>query len=155
MAEIIKEIIRIEGPIHVDEVTNRVKALWGYSRAGSRIQAAVNNAVGALASSDQCQWVDGFLFLLGAPVKIRNRENISSADLRRPEMICPMEIREAIFAVIDLGRGAGAREISTAVARLFGFKSTSAQLRYSVENQIHKLSTINKIVEVNGLLKRA
>jgi len=26
--EIIKEIIRLEGPIHVDELTNRVKTLW-------------------------------------------------------------------------------------------------------------------------------
>jgi hypothetical protein len=153
--EIIKEIIRLEGPIHVDELTNRVKTLWGYSRAGSRIQGAVNNAVYALAASNLCQRADGFLFQLGAPVRIRNRENVASANLRRPDMICPLEICEAILAVIDLGCGARAKEIPVAVARLFGLKNTSAQMRSAVESQLQQLVTSNQIVEVNGLCKRA
>ena len=68
-------------------------------------------------------------------------------------MISSLEIREAILAVIDLGRGASSKEIPTAVARLFGFKNTSPQLRYAIEGQIHQLANTNKVIEVNGLFK--
>lgn len=148
------KIVQIEGPIHEDEVVNRVKALWGYARAGSRIQGTVNAGIRALLANNQCVCEDGFLFINGAPVSIRNRENVESPDLRKPEMIAPAEIRAAILAVIDLGHGAAQKEIPTAVARMLGFKNTSAQLRYAVEGQMHKLEKQNMITEVNGMFKR-
>jgi len=148
------KIVQIEGPIHEDEVVNRVKALWGYARAGSRIQGTVNAGIRALLANNQCVCEERFLFINGAPVPIRNRELVESPDLRKPEMIAPAEIRAAILAVIDLGHGAAQKEISTAVARILGFKNTSAQLRYAVEGQIHKLEKQNIITEVNGMFKR-
>jgi hypothetical protein len=148
------KIIQIEGPIHEDEVVNRVKALWGYARAGSRIQGAVSTGIRSLMANNQCVKEDGFLFIPGATVPVRNRENVVSPDLRKPEMIAAAEMRAAILAVIDLGHGAAQKEIPTAVARVLGFKNTSAQLRYAVEGQIHKLEKQNAIAEVNGMFKR-
>jgi hypothetical protein len=155
MAELVLNVIKVEGPIHEDEVVNRVKTLWGYSRAGSRIQAAVNAGISALVSTGKCDRAYRFLFIPGAPVQIRNRENVASAELRKPEMISGLELQAAILAVIDLGHGAAAREIPAAVAKLLGFKTTAAQLRYAVENEIHRLSQQNVIVESNRMLKRA
>ena len=148
------KIIQIEGPIHEDEIVNRVKALWGYARAGSRIQGTVSTGIRSLMANNQCRSEDGFLFIPGAAVLIRNRENVESPDLRKPDMIAPAEIRAAILAVIDLSHGAAQKEIPTAVARVLGFKNTSAQLRYVVEGQIHKLEKQNAIAEVNGMFKR-
>ena len=105
--------------------------------------------------SDQCLSEDGFLSVKDYPIQIRNRENVSSPDLRKPERIAPSELREAILAVIDLGHGATQKEIPTAVARILGFKNTSAQLRYAVGGQIHKLAIQNVINENNGMFKRA
>jgi hypothetical protein len=65
------------------------------------------------------------------------------------------ELRAAILAVIELGHGAAQKEIPTAVARILGFKNTSAQLRYAVEGQIHKLVKQNVITDNNGMFKRA
>ena len=149
------KIVQIEGPIHEEEVVNRVKALWGYARAGSRIQGTVKTGIHALLVNNQCVCEDGFLFIAGAPVLIRNRENVESSDLRKPEMIAPSEIRAAILIVIDLGHGATQKEIPTAVSRILGFKNTSAQLRYAVEEQIRKLEKQNIIIEMNGMFKRA
>jgi hypothetical protein len=104
--------------------------------------------------TDQCISEDGFLSINGYPIPIRNRENVSSPDLRKPERIAPSELREAILAVIELGHGAAQKEIPTAVARILGFKNTSAQLRYAVEGQIHKLAKQNVINENNGMFKR-
>ena len=155
LVEIIQKIVQIEGPIHEDEVVNRFKALWGFARAGSRIQGTVRMGIGSMMSTGQYTNEDGFLSVNGATVVVRNRENVSSPDLRKPERIAPAELRAGILAVIDLGHGAAAKEIPTAVARMLGFKNTSQQLRYAVEGQIHKLAKNNSIIEANGLFKRA
>jgi hypothetical protein len=105
--------------------------------------------------SDQCLSEDGFLSIKGYPIQIRNRENVSSPDLRKPERIAPSELGAAILAVIELGHGATQKEIPTAVARILGFKNTSAQLRNAIESQISKLDRQNTIVESNGMFKRA
>ena len=110
--------------------------------------------IGSMMTTGQCINEDGFLSTNGAPVAIRNRENVTSADLRKPERIAPAEFMAAVLAVIDLGHGAAAKEIPTAVARMLGFKNTSQQLRYAVEGQIHKLAKNNSITEANGMFKR-
>jgi very-short-patch-repair endonuclease len=155
LAGIVLKIVQIEGPVHEDEVVNRVRDLWGYERAGSRIQAVVASAVRSLLVKGQCSREEGFLFLKGSPTPIRNRERVSSQDLRKPEMIPPAEIRAAILAVIDAGHGAGGTEIPIAVARMLGFKNTSAQLRQVIERQEGRLVRQNTIIEANGLFRRA
>ncbi|MBK7145706.1 MAG: DUF3320 domain-containing protein [Xanthomonadales bacterium] len=45
LANIVKQIVSVEAPIHESEVVQRVRMLWGLGRAGSRIQAAVKSAV--------------------------------------------------------------------------------------------------------------
>ena len=154
LAAIVLQIVQIEGPIHEDEVVNRVRDLWGYARAGSRIQGIVAAGVRALLVTGECNREDGFLFLKGAPTPVRNRENVQSPDLRKPEMIPPAELLVAILAVIDAGHGAARNEIAIAVARMLGFKNTSAQLRYAIESRISKLVRQNTIVEANGMFKR-
>ena len=47
LAEIVRQVVSIEGPIHTDEIVARVRSLWGLQRAGNRIQAAVTRAVEA------------------------------------------------------------------------------------------------------------
>lgn len=155
LAEIVLKIVQIEGPIHEDEVVNRVRDLWGYARAGSRIQGIVASGIRSLLVTGRCNREDGFLFLAGVPVSVRNRENVISPDLRKPEMIPHAELRVAILAVIDAGHGAARKEIPIAVARMLGFRNTSAQLRYAIESQIFKLVRQNTIVEINGMFKRA
>jgi very-short-patch-repair endonuclease len=154
LVDIILKIVQIEGPIHEDEVVNRFKALWGFARAGTRIQGTVRMGIGSMLTTRQCTNEDGFLSVNGTTVVVRNRENVISSDLKKPERIAPAEFRAGVLAVIDLGHGAAAKEIPTAVARMLGFKNTSQQLRYAVEGQIHKLAKTNIIAEANGMFKR-
>ncbi|MGA2544174.1 MAG: DUF3320 domain-containing protein [Verrucomicrobiota bacterium] len=155
LADIVLRIVQIEGPIHEEEVVNRVRDLWGYARAGARIQGVVASGVRSLLVTRKCNREEGFLFLNGVPTTVRNRENVISPDLRKPEMIPPAEVRCAILAVIDAGHGAGRKEIPIAVARMLGFKNTSGQLRHVIESELFRLARQNTIVETNGMFKRA
>lgn len=154
LAVIVAQIVELEGPIHEDEIVNRVRDLWGYSRAGARIQDAVAKAIRAVLVTKRCRREDAFLSVQGAAMVVRNRETVSSLALRKPEMLPPAELRVAIRAVIEAGHGALGKEIPTAVARVLGFRSTGAQLRAVIQGQVDRLLRDGEIGEVNGLLQR-
>src|SRR2546428_350389 len=100
LASIVVRIVELEGPIHEDEIVNRVRDLWGFGRAGARIQDAVAKAIRSVLVTKRCAREDGFLTILDAPVRVRNRESVSSST-RKPEMLPPTELRAAILFVID------------------------------------------------------
>ena len=103
----------------------------------------------------RCSRESGCLTIPGASVPIRNRERVDSPSLRKPDVLPPVEIRAAILALIGSHFGASKREIPMAVARMFGFKSTSGPLRAVIEAQLAKLLRTGSIREVNGMIQRS
>ena len=79
MADVLFRIVQVESPVHEDELTARVRDLWGLGRAGSRIQGIVARGIRALLVSGRCQREDACLFLREAPVQVRSREVVRSA----------------------------------------------------------------------------
>lgn len=155
MANIVLRILEHEGPVHEDEVVTRVRGLWGLSRAGTRIQDVVAKGVRSLLVTKKCKREDGFLTIPDKPVPVRNRRDVSSANLRKPELLPPVEIRAAILALIDAHHGAVRKEIPVAVARMLGFKTTSGQLRVAVDEQITKLTRQGTIEERGDMFNRS
>lgn len=153
MADVLFQIVQIESPIHEDELTARVRDLWGLGRAGSRIQDSVACGIRSLLLSQRCQRDEGCLFLPDAQVPVRNREDVHSSSLRKPNMLPPKELREAIRKIVAACHGAGADEIVQSVARLLGFKSTSAPLREILERQIALLLSNGELIDENGVLR--
>lgn len=155
LGEVLVRILREEGPLHEDELMVRVRDLWKLARAGSRLQEAVTRALETLLAHEVCVRADGFLHLRGAPVVVRNREDVTSPGLRKPEMLPPMEIEAAVLALVDAHHGATAEELPAAVARVFGFKTTSPPLRSAIEAATARLQGSGVLTESAGMLKRA
>jgi len=72
-------------------------------------------------------------------VVVRNRGETDSSTLRKPEYLPPEEVKLAISRVVAENFGAEQDELIQAVARLFGFGSTSAQLREAVKEAVTEL----------------
>jgi hypothetical protein len=70
---------------------------------------------------------------------VRNRSDVESNTLRKPEILPPEEVRVAIAEVVEENYGAERDQLVQAVARLFGFGSTSAQLRESTHVPTYEL----------------
>jgi very-short-patch-repair endonuclease len=153
MCGIVMRIVKEESPVHEDEVVVRVRDLWGFGRAGSRIQEAVAKAVRRLVTSRRCCRDRGFLSIEGELIAVRNRENVRSPSLRKPEMLPPAEIQAAILALLTAHHGATREEIPTAVARIFGFRATSSALRETILGQLTALRKSGAVELHNGLLK--
>jgi very-short-patch-repair endonuclease len=153
MAGIISKIVESEGPIHESEVIARVRMLWNLARAGGRIQSKVKAAL-AVAERQSAVLKDGNFFLKpGAEIRVRDRSLASSASLRKPECLPPHEIQKAILALVEVNFGAGREQLPIEVARLLGFKMTSAQLREVIDAQIQELLNAGKLEETGDHLR--
>jgi len=138
-ATFVEEVVRIEGPVHLDEVTARIRSAWGLQRSGGRIQAAVQRAAQTAESDGRIRREGDFLSIPGATVRARSRAEVSSVTLRKPEMLPPGEIEVAIRATVAENLGAATGELIQSVARQFGFKATSTQLRDLIQGVLDGL----------------
>lgn len=152
MAGIVGKIVEAEGPIHESEVIARVRMLWNLARAGGRIQSKVKAAL-AVAGKHGTVLQDGNFFLKpGAEIHVRDRSLASSASLRKPECLPPHEIKKAVLALVEVNFGAGREQLAIEVARLLGFKSTSAQLRGVIDFHIQELLSAGQLQEAGDHL---
>lgn len=151
LAKVVARVVEIEGPVHQDEIVRRIATLWGFKRAGARIANVVERALAEAVHQDQIHQ-HGLFF---APtnmlaVSVRNRENVTSANLRKPEYLPPAEIREALTAIVRVHLGMTSDEATTEVARLLGFRSTSSQLKQIILDEIGFLVEAHVFQQRNG-----
>jgi very-short-patch-repair endonuclease len=153
LAKAVVKVIEVEGPIHREEITRRVTQLWGLQRAGRRIQDAVARALQVVTRSSLAVCDGEFFSLRGrAGVRVRDRGDVPCPTVRRPDMLPPAEIREAILAIVQVHLGVTRSEAITEAARLFGFRATSAQLRQVIESEIEWLISQHRLDEQNRRL---
>lgn len=153
LAGIVERIVRTEAPIHKSEVARRTTTLWGLTRTGSRIVRAVEKAIQYGLRKQMLSAEGKFVSIPGEDsLPIRNRENVQSATLKKPEMLPPAEIRLAMKTIIDVRCGASRSEAIVEAARLLGFRSTSSQLKSVLDVQIDRLLEADVVEERNEKL---
>jgi very-short-patch-repair endonuclease len=148
MISLVRKVVEVEGPMHGSEIVARLRSLWGLQRAGNRIQQAVDRGIGLAVSQKEIVESGGFLSLAGAPVPIRDRSEVTSLTLRKPELLPPAELRAAALKFVAVHLGATMEETVNGMSRMLGFKATSAQLRKVLED------AVNQILGEGGLLRQ-
>jgi very-short-patch-repair endonuclease len=134
LASIVAGVVEIEGPIHRDELVRRVASLWGQQRTGPRIAQAIAKAVEAGLRAGTLRADPDFVtHSRQAAVPVRRRSDVTSAALRRPEMIAPAELRQAVERLVAEHLGIRRDEVPLLVARALGFRTTSPKLKDTIE----------------------
>jgi len=146
LAELVEKIVLTESPIHTSEVITRLRTAWGLQKSGARIEAAVRSVIAIVCKKDKVYEDGEFISHQDAAVVLRNRQNVMSPGLRKPEMISPLEIVQGVNEIIKANLGATEEEIIISVSRMLGFKATSSLLRKTISDVAAKLLE-------NGLLK--
>ena len=150
LARYVLQIVEIEGPVHLDEIGRRISRLWGYKRAGRRVQDSVRRAVSVLVRDGSLRYskagTGAFLESgAGEAVTVRDRSMVKSATLRRVDMLPPVEVSKSILQVVERSIGIPERDLAVEVARAFGFKSTSADMRKCVAENARELVTDGRL----------
>jgi hypothetical protein len=152
MAELVRQIIEIEGPIHGDEVISRIRVNWGLSRAGNRIQTAVRVGLATAVREKTIVETGGFYSFPGKAIRVRDRSSVTSNTLKKPEYLPPEEVEAAIVLAVREYMGATRSELPQSVLRILGFKSTSNGLRTVIDRAIDRLLRSQRLAEQGGML---
>jgi very-short-patch-repair endonuclease len=125
----LREVVDAEAPLHVDDATARVAAMWGLTRTGSRIEARIGQAVDAAAAQGVLHRRGDFLYAPVGDVIVRSRREV-----RVPaERIAPEEYREAAVQVLRAAPGGLPRkELTAQVRAMLGFSRTGARLEEAI-----------------------
>jgi very-short-patch-repair endonuclease/DNA polymerase III delta prime subunit len=125
MAEMVAQVVRVEGPVHLDEVVRRIRMLWGLKRAGQRIANAVAVGadyamrVGLIRQSGSFLWRAG-----DTTLKVRRRGGDPTP---KADIICDEEIAEAFRLVLKYQFATSPDDLVLRASRLFGFHAMHAQ----------------------------
>lgn len=147
LTHIVAKVVQIEGPIHREEIAKRITTLWGQSRTGARIAEAVSKAIDSAIRSGVLR-ADP-LFVTHSQqviVPVRCRSHVVSPNLKKPEMIPPAELRQAIQCLVAENVGLRRDEIPLLVAKVLGFKTTGAKLKEAIETALAGLVDDNILI---------
>ncbi len=122
LRERIRELVRVEAPVHVDEVCRRVAACWGVGRLTARLRGRVTGELGALSAAG------GFL-VRGEFVWPREIDPASWTAIRGPgsdgavrdaDMLPPEEVASAAAWVLSRSLSLDEATLARETAKLFG-----------------------------------
>lgn len=138
--DLVRRIVLLEGPIHIDDLARRVGSVFGQKKASKITHGLSLEAMQALQHSNaQMHFAHGFCFTQAqarAP-HVRDRSSETGAALR-PEAISPMEIRAALaLAQKQLGEGPQ-QDVVQVAARLMGFRRPKDALKATLWQHLHK-----------------
>lgn len=157
LADYVMQVVRCEQPVHVSEVARRLTGLWGYERTGKRIQECVDRAARHAVERGLLTQRDGFLRAAGAapqPV-VRDRSAVKSRTLRKVTLLPPEEVERAILQAVEQNVSLADAECAVQVARQFGFRSTSADLRGVVAAAANRLTAAGRLQREGAELRLA
>ena len=148
VSQSIVNIVDVEGPIHVNDVTKRVKDSCHIKRAGSNLKKTVNKAIENAESSGDIIKIGDFLYDASdnnVIVRKRNKPNI--------ELISDEEIAKSIELILIHKSNVTTGQIPKEAARNFGFKSTSKKTASRINSVLDLMIANNRVKIVNDFVE--
>ena len=132
----ISEIVKVESPIHSDEMTKRIVEAAGLSKAGSRIKYTVTQALKAAELAGQVVTKDEFIWDPEMQIPaVRDRSKLPAA-YKKLSLIAPEEIYEAIRQVVSASISITEEDAIPLVAKSLGFVRVSDEMRQTLSDAI-------------------
>ncbi len=136
LANVVAQIVEIEGPVHLSEVVRRIRVAWGIKRAGKRIQDAIMDAVSSAQENGDLTIKGEFLYPKTRGIIVRRRAGDPPAKIN---LICDEEIAEAAKIVIRTQFASPMAEVVRQTSRLFGIKVTRGATAKRIEGIVQQL----------------
>jgi superfamily I DNA and/or RNA helicase len=122
LAVAVENVVKVEGPIHIEELIRRIRTLWGLKRSGNRIASALQRGIEVAKKKGAVQQRGDFLWpSVVRIVRVRRR---SDDPPPRIEYICEEEIAEAIRAVLRAQFATIPDDLVQESSRLLGIQAT-------------------------------
>jgi hypothetical protein len=152
-SELLAEIVRKEGPIHIELATKRILAAWGLTRAGERIRGVIAKAVRHCARKSWLKKCGNFLWPVGGiDVPVRVPVKYLQETSRDVTHIPPEEIKACMLLIIRHAVSIGVDSLIKETASVFGFNRTGDRIRDRLLEECEALQREGAVENMNGRL---
>jgi very-short-patch-repair endonuclease len=148
----VHEVVRVESPVHFDEVADRITDALGITRVGSRIRRTLEGAAKLCRSQGLIRIEGDFLWAAEMTVPpVRDRSGLPAGS-REIELIAPEELKEAALRVVQSSRGIPAEQLATEVSRLLGFARLTTAMRGPIDAAVQEMVATGMVREQGGFI---
>ncbi|HVT85464.1 MAG TPA: DUF3320 domain-containing protein, partial [Chitinophagaceae bacterium] len=149
-----ESVVKVESPVHFDEVARRMVEAAGVSKVGSRIRDCLVQAMEYLKNANRIKVVGQFLWTkqMEKPV-IRNRVNLANS-ARKIRYIAPEEIGLSIEKVVTDSIAIEQDDIAVLVGKMFGFNRITEDMKGEILIVVQKLIDEKVLKEEGPLIKQ-
>ncbi len=142
---VILDVAKIEAPLHIHDLAQRVAARWGHAQVGTRIMEAIKKRLQWLDSQSSLSVRNNFVYLVGSNSEIKVRSRLGTGI--PAERIAPEEYTEAVLSVLSTGEAFNRDQLIKRVRGRFGYSRTGNQIKQQVGAAIDLLLREDKIGE--------
>ncbi len=140
VSQSINKIVKVESPIHIKEVINRVKSSCNLQRAGAKFKKTLNEAIELSETNGDIIVVDDFLF-----DSTNNKVNLRKRQKPNIDLIANEEIEKSIEKVLKTENKVNISDLAKKTSKNFGFKSTSKKTAVKINDILDKMLTNGKV----------
>jgi len=146
-------VVRVESPVHVEEVTRRILDAADVSRVGNRIREVLKQAVADAVGNDSVIVKDEFLWdaTMDTPL-VRSRMNLPSAS-RKMTYIAPEELQVVIEKVVSDAIAITMTAAIPIIAKTLGFARVTEDLKADLQEAVEKALADGVIYQDDEWLK--
>ncbi len=132
LADWIWEVVKVESPVHIQEVARRITNAAGLKRVGNRILSAIEQAAKLAERNGRLRIkADILLDPSATEIAVRDRSELPPA-FKKIEWVAPVEIAAAIASVVERSCGIERAEAVISAARLLGFQRTGTGVESTI-----------------------
>jgi very-short-patch-repair endonuclease/DNA polymerase III delta prime subunit len=155
LAAWVADVVRVEGPVHFDEVARRIVEAAGVTRIGPRIREQIKLAARFAEGNGQIRQNGEFLWAadMQAPA-IRDRSQLPPAS-RKLKFIAPEEIAAAIEKLVGDSIAIHPEAAFPMVAKLFGFSRVTEDMKKDILDVMEQMLAEGKIGKEGELLRKS
>ena len=159
LANLVVQIVVIEGPIHLDVITSRIVRLWNVGRTGSRIREAIMNAVEHAQFTNLIHQseIDGDNFYVAPnytrPNDVRDRAQVELALIRKHDYLPLGELRVGVASIVEEGISVSRQECIRVLCERLGYQRITAGLTERITQSIEILVEHQLLEEIEDKLR--
>ena len=158
LARLVESVVNAEGPIHIQQVEQRLIRFLHYQRTNNFLRERIEKAVQWAVDENRIRFShppsNDFLDRYNRTEKpiVRDRGRASDS-IRNSNMIPPSEIKAGIVQAVERNIGINPRDCAREVARMLGYKSTSRKMKERVAGHAKELVREGKLRNVGDELR--
>ncbi|XZG69332.1 DUF3320 domain-containing protein [Chitinibacteraceae bacterium HSL-7] len=152
LLDLIAAVVELEAPVHATEVTRRLLAAFGASRAGARISRAMDEALQLGVERQRLVLRGDFVYAAdGRAIPVRSRAEWDSSE-RKIEWIAPEELDEALVTTLALGFSMSRDEAISGALDLLGFGRATSKLSDVLSERLNGLQEAGRVRLADGMM---